>query len=95
MSNTILEAMASGLPVVATNVGGADEMVVDGETGILVPPRDSNQLADALDRLASSELLRHAMGRAGRARAHAEFSLEHMIENYHLCYCDVIQRKKA
>jgi glycosyltransferase involved in cell wall biosynthesis len=94
MSNTILEAMASGLPVVATNVGGADEMVVDGKTGVLVPPTDFDKLADALDRLASSASLRHAMGQAGRARAHGEFSLEHMIENYQSCYCDLIQRRR-
>jgi sugar transferase (PEP-CTERM/EpsH1 system associated) len=95
MSNTILEAMASGLPVVATRVGGADEMVVDGETGVLVPAGDGAALIDALDRLASRESLRRAMGRAGRIRAHRDFSLQHMVSAYQSLYCDVMQRKSA
>jgi sugar transferase (PEP-CTERM/EpsH1 system associated) len=87
MSNTILEAMASGLPVVATRVGGADEMVQDGETGLLVPPGDPEPLADALDRLVSSAPLRQSFGSAGRRRAHGEFSLRNMIEAYQSFYC--------
>ena len=95
MSNTILEAMASGLPVVATHVGGADEMVVDGETGLLVPPGAPRELADALDRFLSNETLRQASGGAGRARAHREFSLETMIDGYQSFYCDLMQRRGA
>ena len=95
MSNTILESMASGLPVVATHVGGADEMVVDGETGILVPASDAARLADALERLVRDEQLRRAMGKAGRKRAHSEFSLERMIRNYETFYCDVMSRRLA
>jgi len=93
MSNTILEAMASGLPAIATHVGGADEMVIDGETGILVPPADSGQLANAIDRLLPNKALRHAMGSAARVRARDEFSLEHMVEGYQSFYCDLMQRK--
>ena len=91
MSNTILEAMAAGLPIVATGVGGADEMVVDGETGILVPPAEPGNLADALDRLLQGESLRHAMGRAGEKRAQGEFSLERMIATYQSFYCDIMR----
>jgi glycosyltransferase involved in cell wall biosynthesis len=87
--------MASGLPVVATHVGGADELVVDGSTGMLVQPRDSGTLADALDRLVCGGPLRQALGRAGRARAHAEFSLERMIQNYQSVYCDIADRRVA
>ena len=53
LNNTILEAMAAGLPVVATRVGGADEMVIDGGTGLLVPPGSPEKMADALKRLLS------------------------------------------
>jgi glycosyltransferase involved in cell wall biosynthesis len=95
MSNTILEAMASGLPVVATRVGGADEMIVDGETGILVPPADSERLADALERLIGDAELRHTMGCAATRRASREFSLAHMIDGYQSFYCDVFERQTS
>jgi sugar transferase (PEP-CTERM/EpsH1 system associated) len=91
MSNTTLEAMASGLPVVSTRVGGADELVVDGETGVLVPPADSGQLADAIGPLVHDRALREAMGRAGRIRAHGEFSLAHMVTSYQSLYCNLLQ----
>jgi glycosyltransferase involved in cell wall biosynthesis len=69
MPNSVLEAMASGLPVVATSVGGTPELVVDGETGLLVPPGDPAALADAVERLLTDRQLADAFGRAGRARA--------------------------
>ena len=93
MSNTILEAMASGLPVVATHVGGADEMVVAGETGILVPPSNAERLADALNRLVGDADLRVKLGEAGRRRAYGEFSLDRMIHNYEAFYRDVAGRR--
>lgn len=86
MPNTILEAMASGVPVVSTRVGGADELVVDGETGILVPPGQLDLLADAMARVIRSEQLRKAMGAAGRARAHESFSLAAMVAGYRAEY---------
>jgi sugar transferase (PEP-CTERM/EpsH1 system associated) len=95
MSNTILEAMASGLPVVATRVGGADEMVIDNETGVLVPSANPPAMSAALERLLTSESARHAMGRAGRDRAQVEFSLARMIERYQSFYCDLVQRTVA
>jgi len=66
---TVLQAMACGLPVVASNVGGLPEIVEDGRTGLLVPPGDVDALASALDRLLSEPALRAAMGEAGRARS--------------------------
>ena len=66
---SILEAMAAGLPVVATDVGGVAEAVVDGATGILVPTADPQALAAALERLVADADLRRRLGAAGRARA--------------------------
>lgn len=67
--NTIVEAMAAGVPVVATAVGGSVDAVADGETGLLVPPRSPEALASALLRLVESEPLRRAFGAAARERA--------------------------
>ena len=93
LSNTILEAMASGLPVVATQVGGADELVVDGVTGRLVPAKSPGELADAMQSILVQPELRRAMAAAGRARAESEFSLEVMLERYRTMYCEVAARK--
>jgi alpha-maltose-1-phosphate synthase len=68
-----LEAMACGAAVVASNVGGIPEVVVDGETGLLVPPSDPESLADALNILVRDAGLATSMGKAGRARAAADF----------------------
>jgi glycosyltransferase involved in cell wall biosynthesis len=72
---SIVEAMAAGLPVVAASVGGVPELVVDGETGFLIPPADEAALASALERLVADADLRRRMGAAGRARAEALFDL--------------------
>jgi glycosyltransferase involved in cell wall biosynthesis len=68
------EAMAHGRPVVASAVGGLLDLVVDGETGILVPPGDVDALREALERLLGDEALRRRMGDAGRARVRTHFS---------------------
>ena len=73
-----LEAMAAGKPVVSTNVGGIPEVIIDGETGILVPPHDPAGLAQALIRLAQDNGLRTRMGKAGIEQARI-FSLEKMV----------------
>jgi sugar transferase (PEP-CTERM/EpsH1 system associated) len=82
ISNTILEAMASGLPVVATRVGGNAELIEEGRTGLLVPPADSRAMADALERYVDDRELAVAQGRAGRARIEQKFSLAAMVERY-------------
>jgi glycosyltransferase involved in cell wall biosynthesis len=72
---SVLEAMAAGLPVVASAVGGVPELVREGETGTLVPPGDSAALASAIRRIAEDPALRDRLGIAARARAEREFSL--------------------
>jgi len=76
MPVSVLEAMAAGLPVVASRVGGLAEQVVEGETGVLVEPGDPEDLARALDRLVADIELRRSLGAAGRARAEQAFDLE-------------------
>lgn len=66
---TVIEAMLTGLPVIASDIPGPREQVVDGETGLLVPPRAAVPLAEAMRRLAGDPALRTRMGAAGRARA--------------------------
>ncbi len=74
--NAIMEAHATGLPVVATRHGGIEEVVVDGQTGFLVDERDADQLADRIGRLVDNRELRLEMGRRGRAHIEQEFNLE-------------------
>ena len=86
MPVTILEAMAAGKPVVATPVGGVPELVVDGETGILVPPRDPDQLAKAIIDLLHNPEVAGRMGQSGTARLRREFSQEKMFDQVNALY---------
>jgi glycosyltransferase involved in cell wall biosynthesis len=86
MSVTILEAMAAGLPVVATRAGGNPELVDDGVTGLLVQVRSAADLAHGLRRLLASPADRAAMGAGGRAKLVAEFSLDRMVQQYFRAY---------
>jgi glycosyltransferase involved in cell wall biosynthesis len=75
----LLEAMALRRPVVATNVGGVPEMVQDGVTGLLVPPRDAQALGRAIARLLTDHPLADMVARAGHDFVHANFSLDEMV----------------
>ena len=86
ISNTILEAMASGLPVVATDVGGNAELVAAGETGALVPAQDPQAMAQALLRYTADAALRQSHGAAGRERVERSFSIDNMVERYTRLY---------
>jgi glycosyltransferase involved in cell wall biosynthesis len=85
-----LEAMAAGLPVVATGVGGLRELVEDGRTGWLVPPADPAALAKRLRDLALNPAQRRAMGMAGRERARAHFSVERMVAEIQKIYDELL-----
>ena len=95
ISLTILEGMAAGLPVVATGVGGTPEVVIDGETGVLVPARAPTALAQALTGLVHSPERRSQLGRAGRARVVASFAIERMVEDYAREYDQLLGRGDA
>ncbi|HEX5352522.1 MAG TPA: TIGR03088 family PEP-CTERM/XrtA system glycosyltransferase [Rhodanobacteraceae bacterium] len=90
MPNAVLEAMASGLPVVATNVGGIPEVVADGVTGTLVPARDPTALAEALRRYTDDAVLRSRHGLAGRQRMQEQFSLSAMLSDYNILYDELL-----
>lgn len=77
--NVIIEAMAAGLPVVSTRVGGIPELVAHGETGLLVEPSDPEGLADALVRVLSDDNLREEMGRKGRAKVLVEHDTKILV----------------
>lgn len=86
ISNTILEAMATGLPVLATRVGGNAELVMADETGLVVDAGSAAPLADGLLQLANDPARTAAMGRAGRARVEQRFSLDAMVAAYRGLY---------
>jgi glycosyltransferase involved in cell wall biosynthesis len=86
VSNTILEAMASGLPIVATRVGGNAELIESGMTGLLVPPANSDALAEAMLGYFSDPATARRHGRAARQVAERRFSLARMVSDYSNVY---------
>jgi sugar transferase (PEP-CTERM/EpsH1 system associated) len=89
LSNVILEAMAAGVPVVATDVGGASELIADDSTGILVPAKNPAVMGDALADLAQHPSRRTDMAARSRERAEREFSLDRMIGDYERFYVGI------
>ena len=87
------EAMAHGRPVVASAVGGLKDLVVDGETGVLVPPRDVGALREALERLLGDRELRRRLGAAGRDRIREHFSWERFSAETIRAYEDALSSK--
>ncbi len=91
--NVVLEAMAMGLPVVATKVGGLPELVIPGETGWLAPAGNAPALAAAMSQLLGDPKTRQAMGRAGRERVEQNFSLEAMIRRHEEVFESLLAHK--
>jgi glycosyltransferase involved in cell wall biosynthesis len=87
---TITEAMACGLPVVASDVGGIPDQVAEGESGYLVPVGDDQLMARRIAMLLDNPTQRAEMGRWACNRAHAEFSITRMTQNYLDYYASVL-----
>ena len=94
ISNTILEAMASGLPVVATDVGGNGDLVQHGHTGFIVPAGSPQAMADQLVALASTPAKARQMGQAGCQRVKACFSMQAMVKAYQTVYDNQLLRAR-
>jgi sugar transferase (PEP-CTERM/EpsH1 system associated) len=93
MSNTIMEAMASGLPVVASNVGGNSELVSNESTGLLFPAGDVSDLASKLAVLIKNPALCRKLGDSARRRTQTEFSLDRMLARYEALYITLAERR--
>jgi L-malate glycosyltransferase len=91
--NAVLEAMATGLPIVASGVGGILELVDDGVTGLLVPPGDAPSLADRLCRLMNDPALASRLGNAARAEALARYSFDRMVAAFESLYLTELTRR--
>lgn len=89
----VLEAMANGRPVIASRIGGLTDMVVDGENGLLVSPRDSEALHQAIKYLLDNPEIRERMGQAAKRKV-AEFYASSVLPRYEQAYQDVIQARK-
>ena len=93
MPNVALEAMAAGLPVVGTRVGGTPEVIIDGETGLLVPASDAWALAGALLRLIENPELRQRFGQAGRKRVCEHFSQQSLRVRTENLYNELLRKR--
>jgi glycosyltransferase involved in cell wall biosynthesis len=93
LPNTVLEAMAAGLPVAASDAGGTPEVVVNGQTGLLAPTGDPAALARVMARLLSDPGLRRRMGQAGRERVRRHFSIHKMVDETQALYKTLLAEK--
>jgi len=85
-----IESLAAGTPVVATRVGGVEDVVEDGTDGLLVPVGDIASLADALERLAHNPELRREMGRYGRKRTLPRYRVERLVDDVDALYRELL-----
>jgi glycosyltransferase involved in cell wall biosynthesis len=93
-SNVILEGMAAGVPLVVTDVGGNVEAVAEGETGLIVPPKDLQALAGAILKLLKDKDLRRRMGHAGQLRVEKIFSVDRMVSETETLYRELLDLRK-
>ncbi len=90
LPNSVLEAMAAGLPVVATHVGGIPEIIEDGESGLLVAPKDSHALAIAILQLLRNEGLAKHLARSAQERVYAQFNFERLLSELDRLYLEAL-----
>lgn len=95
LGNALLEAMAAGKPIIATDVAPMREIINSDEVGILVPPRDSDVLGSAIERLLSERAQAEALGRAARKRALSFFDIKNTVDNYTRLFEDIMKRKSV
>jgi glycosyltransferase involved in cell wall biosynthesis len=95
LPNALLEGQAAGRPVVATDVGGVREIVLDGVTGVLVPSDDVSAMAGALIRLASDSALRERMGLAGRTHVTTHFGMERFVREFADLYRELSSSRRS
>jgi len=91
--NAVLEAMAAGLPIVASGVGGILELIEDGRTGLLVPAGDAAALSDRLCRVIADRRLAAGLGEAARVEAHARYSFDRMVGAFEQLYLTLLARR--
>jgi glycosyltransferase involved in cell wall biosynthesis len=94
LSNVLLESMAAGAPVVATRVGGTPEALIDGETGLLVPPGDAGAIAGAVSRLLDDRDLARRLGCSARRLIAGQFSVERRVRATQDLYANLLARKQ-
>ncbi|MFH1955255.1 MAG: glycosyltransferase [Pseudomonadota bacterium] len=90
-----LEAMAMSKPIVATNIDGITEQIIDGENGILVPPRDPAALANAIIGLLSDKKSAQMMGMAARRKVEQEFSVDKMVSETEKVYLSLLNESRT
>jgi len=93
--NAVLEAMAAGVPVVASNVGGIPEVIIDGHSGLLVPAGDAPQLAAAIVRLLSDPALAARLAAAARATVEARFGFDRMVDEFEMLYGEELAKRSS
>jgi glycosyltransferase involved in cell wall biosynthesis len=91
MGRVLVEAMASGLPIVASRVGGIPDLVKDGKNGLLVPPADASALAEAISDLLTDKEKRNRMGEAGKKMCR-QYSAEAMVEQIDNLYTELVEK---
>jgi glycosyltransferase involved in cell wall biosynthesis len=91
----VIEAMAAGRAVVATNVGGVPDVVENGRTGVLVPARDASALASALDALLTDPAARLRMGEAAKAMVASRFTVDRLVDDVHRLYERALAEKRG
>lgn len=95
LPNAVLESMAAGLPVVATSVGGAVEIIEDGVTGFLVPPGMPSAISERVLRLLKDPSLARSMGERGRAKVEREFTIDRMVGEFHALYQELLEQQSV